>query len=189
MADALANWPERAQAMGRGMLLIVGGLAVAAVAGCSGAGMHTSDSGSPRADSRQVVAEPEAPPRADQVRLAGPAGQATFRQWWVSGGHRRYQDVASDLSQLIITDVLRDQDETFTADAGRLVADATAASRHLPPVDTARWRAGMTELARAGREALDGSYAAAYLDVRAALPELAAFNRAVSGWVATAPSS
>ena len=93
-----------------------------------------------------------------------------------------YQRVANDLSQLIITDSLQDQDDTFTADAQHLIADATTASRHLPPVDGAGYRAGMTELAQAGRDALAGSYAKAYADVQAALPKLAAFNTAISGW-------
>ena len=163
------------------------GLAVTAVAGCSSAGMHVS--GSPHVHNRQVVVTRQAPPQVEQARLITPAGQTTFHRWWVSGGYRQYQRVASDLSQLIITDALRDQDNTFTADAQRLVADATAASRHLPPVDGAGYRAGMTELAHAGREAVGGRYAAAYLDVRAALQKLAAFNKAVSSWVTTAPTS
>jgi hypothetical protein len=167
--------------MGRGRwqvtagLAVAAGLAVTAVAGCSSAGTHVS--GSAHAHSGQVVAAQQATPRVEQARLVTPSGQTAFRQWWVSGGYRQYQHVASDLSQLIITDALRDQDDTFTADARRLVADATAASRYLPPVGGAGYRAGMTELAKAGREAFGGSYTTAYLDVRAALQKLAAFNK------------
>ena len=166
-------------------LAVTAGLTVTTVAGCSGAGMHVS--GSAHAHSGQVVAAREAPPRVEQARLVTATRQITFHQWWVSGGYRQYQHVANDLSQLIITDALRDQDNTLTADARRLVTDATTASRYLPPVDGAGYRAGMTELAHAGREAIGGSYAMAYLDVRAALQKLAAFNKAVSAWVTTAP--
>jgi len=188
MAGALAHLVRGGtEAMGRGIWLVAAGLAVTAVAGCSGAGVHVS--GSPRGNSGQAVAAREAPPRAEQARLVTSAGQASFHRWWVSGGYRQYQHVANDLSQLIITDALRDHDDTFTADARRLVADATTASRHLPPVDAAGYRAGMTELAQAGREALGGHYATAYLDVRVALPKLAAFNKTVSAWVTTASAS
>jgi hypothetical protein len=47
----------------------------------------------------------------------------------------------------------------------------------------------MTELADAGRAALSSHYATAYLDVRAALQKLAAFNQAVSPWVTTTSAS
>jgi hypothetical protein len=164
---------------------VAAGVAVTALAGCSATGMQVS--GSPHVRSGKVVAAREEPPRVEQARLLTPSGQTAFHRWWVGGGYRQYQRVASDLSQLIITDALRDQDDTFNADARRLVADATAASRHLPPVDGAGYRAGMTDLAQAGRDALGGSYATAYLDVRAGLPKLAAFNRAVSAWVTAAP--
>jgi hypothetical protein len=133
-----------------------------------------------------VVAARQAPPQPEQARLVAASGRTAFHRWWVNGGYRQYQRVANDLSQLIVTDALRDHDDTFTADARRLAADATVASRHLPPVDGAGYRAGMTGLAHAGRDALGGSYAAAYLDVRAALAKLAAFNKAVSPWVTTA---
>ncbi len=171
--------------MRRGWWLVAAGLAFTTVAGCSGTGTHVS--GSPHGHAGQVVAAREAPPRVEQAHLVTAAGQTTFHRWWVSGGYRQYQHVANDLSQLIITDALRDDDNTFTSDAQRLVADATTASRHLPPVDGAGYRAGMTELAHAGRDALGGSYATAFLDVRTALPKLAAFNKAVSAWVTTAP--
>jgi len=182
--------------MGRGLWLVTAGLAVTAVAGCSSTAMHAS--GSPHVHSGQVVAARQAPPRVEQASLVTAArqarpgtagGQTAFRRWWVSGGYRQYQHVANDLSQLIITDALRDHDDTFNADARRLVADATTASRHLPPIDGAGYRGGMTELADAGRAALSGHYATAYLDVRAALQKLAAFNQAVSPWVTTAPTS
>ena len=172
-------------AMGRGWWLVAAGLAFTTVAGCSSTGMHVS--ASPHGHGGQVVAARQAPPRVEQARLVTAAGHTMVHQWWVSGGYRQYQHVANDLSQLIITDALRDQDNTFTADARRLVTDATTASRHLPPVDGAGYRAGMTELAHAGREAIGGSYAMAYVDVRAALQKLAAFNKAVSPWVTTAP--
>lgn len=173
--------------MGRKWGLVAAGLAVTAVAGCSATGMHVS--GSAHVQGKQVVATQQATPRVEQARLVTPSGQTAFHRWWVGGGYRQYQRVANDLSQLIITDALRDQDATFTADARRLVADATTASRHLPPVDAAGYRAGMTELAQAGREVLGGYYATAYLDVRVALPKLAAFNKTVSAWVTTASAS
>jgi hypothetical protein len=146
--------------------------------------MHVS--GSPHGHAGQVVAAREAPPRVEQAHLVKAAGRTTVHQWWVSGGYRQYQHVANDLSQLIITDALSDQDNTFNADAQRLVTDATTARRHLPPVDGAGYRAGMTGLAHAGRDALGGSYAMAYLDVRGAVAKLAAVNKAVSPWVTTA---
>jgi hypothetical protein len=123
-----------------------------------------------------------------QARLVAASGQTAFHRWWVNGGYRQYQHVANDLSQLIITDALRDHDNTFTADARRLVADATVASRHLSPVDGAGYRAGMILLAHAGRAAVDGHFATAYLDVRTALQKLAAFNQAISAWVSTPTS-
>ncbi len=175
------------QATRRGWTLVAAGLAVTAAAGCSSTGTHVS--GSPHVHSVPVVAAREAPPRVEQASLVTATGQTAFRRWWVSGGYRQYQHVASDLSQLIITDALRDQDDTFTADARRLVADATTASRHLPPVDGAGYRAGMTELAQAGRDALGGHYTTAYLDVKAGLQKLAAFNKTISAWVTTAPAS
>ena len=170
--------------MGRNWGLAAAGLAVAAVAGCSTAGMHAS--GAPHAP---VAAVQQAVPRVEQARMVTATGQTAFRRWWVSGGYRQYQHVASDLSQLIITDSLRDQDDTFKADARRLVADATRARRHLPPVDGAGYRAGMTELAQVGRDAFNGSYDSAYRHVRAGLPKLAAFNNAISAWDTSPPAS
>jgi hypothetical protein len=167
--------------------LVVAGLAVAAVAGCSTAGTHVS--GSPQVHGKPVIAVRQAAPRAEQAGLVTPSGPVTFRSWWVSGGYRQYQHVASDLSQLIITDSMRDHDDTFNADNQRLVADATLASRHLPPVDRAGYRAGMTELAQAGRDALGGSYDQAYLDIQAGLHKLAAFNKAISAFNTTAPAT
>jgi hypothetical protein len=167
--------------------LVVAGLAVAAVAGCSANGTHAP--GSPQVHSKPVVAVQQAAPRVEQARLVTPSGPAAFRSWWVRGGYRQYQHVANDLSRLIITDTLQDNDDSFNADAQRLVADATLASRHLPPVDGAGYRAGMTELAQAGRDNLAGSYDKAYRDVQAALPKLAAFNKAISAWNTTAPAT
>jgi hypothetical protein len=178
--------------------LVVAGLAVTAVAGCSTAGMHVS--GAPHAHSKPVVAAAaaqQATPRVEQARVvavsgsgsASGSGRTAFRRWWVSGGYRQYQNVASDLSKLIITDSLRDNDGTFYADAKRLIADAATASRHLPPVDAAGYRAGMRELVQVGRDAFNGSYDTAYLHVRAGLPKLAAFNNAISGWDTSAPAA
>jgi hypothetical protein len=174
--------------------LVVAGLAVTAVAGCSTAGTHVS--GSPQAQSKQVALAQQATPKAEQARVVTPSGQArvvtpsgqaAFRKWWSGGGYRQYQHVASDLSLLIIKDTLRDDDATWIADAQHLVADATLASRHLPPVDGAGYRAGMVALAQAGRDALGGSYDKSYADVQVALPKLAAFNKAISKWVTSAP--
>ena len=166
--------------------LVVAGLAITAVAGCSTAATHVS--GSPQLPSKPAVVVQQATPRVEQARMVTPSGQTAFRSWWVHGGYKQYQHVASDLSQLIITDSLQDHDDTFTADAQRLVADATTAGRHLPPVDRAGYRAGMTELAQGGRDALGGSYDQAYLDVKAGLHKLAAFNNAISGWDTSAPA-
>ena len=131
--------------------LVVAGLAVTAVAGCSTAGMHVS--GSPQVQSKPVVVVQQATPRVEQARMVAPSGPAAFRSWWVHGGYKQYQNVANDLNLLIITDTLQDttNDATFYADAHRLAADATAASRNLPPVDAAGYRAGMRALAQVGR--------------------------------------
>ena len=143
--------------------LVVAGLAVTAVAGCSTAGMHVS--GSPQVQSKPAVAVQQATPRVEQARMVAPSGPAAFRSWWVHGGYKQYQNVANDLSRLIITDTLQDTttDAAFYADAQRLVADATAASRNLPPVDAAGYRAGMTALAQAGRDTIADTYDKAYL--------------------------
>jgi len=147
--------------------------------------MHAS--GAPHAPSKPVVAVQQAVPRVEQARMVTATGQTAFRHWWVNGGYRQYQHVANDLSDLIIKDSLRDDDGTFYADAKRLIADATIASHHLPPVDRAGYRAGMTELAQVGRDAFNGSYDSAYRHVRVGLPKLAAFNQAISAWDTSAP--
>jgi len=166
--------------MGRKWTLVAAGLAVTAAAG-SATGIYAAGAAqAPRTHAAATVQAATA--RVQQARVVIPAGQGAFQQWWADGGYRQYQRVADDLSALIITDSLQDQDDTFTADAQHLIADATTASRHLPPVDGAGYRAGMTGLAQAGRDALAGSYATAYADVQAALPKLAAFNTAISGW-------
>jgi hypothetical protein len=174
--------------MGRKWGLVVAGLAVTAAAGCSSAGVHVS--GSPPVPSKPAVAVRQATPRAEQARMVTLSGQAAFRKWWVRGGYRQYQHVANDLSRLILTDTLQDttDDATFYADARRLVADATVASRHLPPVDAAGYRAGMTALAQVGRDSVADHYAQAYLEVKVALPKLVAFNKAISGWDTSAPA-
>ena len=167
--------------------LVVAGLAVAAVAGCSTAGMHVS--GSAQVHGKPAVVVQQATPRAEQVRMVTPSGKGAFRGWWVHGGYTQYQHVANDLSLLILTDTLQDttDDATFYADARRLVADATAASRHLPPVDAAGYRAGMTALAQAGRDNIADHYDKAFGEVKVALPKLVAFNKAISGWDTSAP--
>jgi len=136
-----------------------------------------------------VQASSQAVPKAAQARVVTASGRSAFRRWWVGGGYRQYQNVANDLSDLILKDTLRDDDGTFYADAQRLITDATVASRHLPPVDRAGYRAGMTELAQVGRDAFNGSYDTAYIHVRSALPKLAAFNNAISAWDTSAPSA
>src|SRR5260370_22820793 len=141
--------------MGRKWALVAPGVAVAAVAGCSATGMHVS--GSAHVQGTQVAASQQATPLVEQARLVTPSGQAAFHLWWVSGGYRQYQHVANDLSRLIITDALSDQDDTFNADAQRRVADATTAIRHLPPVDVAAYPAAVAELAQPRRRAPAGS--------------------------------
>jgi len=167
--------------MRRKWTLVAAGLAVTAAAG-SATGIYAA--GAAQAPSTHVVAAQEAAtPQVQQARVVTPSGQAAFQRWWAGGGYRQYQRAANDLSRLIIMDVLQDDDDTWIADAQNLTADATTASRHLPPVDGAGYKAGMTELAQAGRDALAGSYDKAYADIQVALPKLAAFNTAISGWV------
>jgi hypothetical protein len=165
--------------------LAVAGLAITAVAGCSASGMHVS--GPAPVHGKPVVTAQA----VRQARVVPASGQSAFRSWWAGGGYRQYQAVANDLSRLIITDTLQDttDDATFYADARRLVADATAASRNLPPVDAAGYRAGMIALAQAGRDNIADHYDKAYLEVKAALPKLAAFNTAISAWDTTAPDA
>ena len=169
--------------------LVVAGLAVTAVAGCSTAGMHVS--GSPQVQSKPAVAVQQATPRVEQARMVAPSGPAAFRSWWVHGGYKQYQNVANDLNLLIITDTLQDttNDATFYADAHRLAADATAASRNLPPVDAAGYRAGMRALAQVGRDSIADNYDKAYLQIKVGLPKLAAFNTAISGLDTSAPGA
>ena len=167
--------------------LAVAGLAITAVAGCSAGGMHAA--ASPHVHSLPVITAQATQQAVQQARVVPASGRSAFRSWWVGGGYRQYQAVAKDLSNLIITDTLRDttDDATFYADARRLAADATAARRNLPPVDAAGYRAGMTALARVGRDDIADSYDKAYFDLKAGLPKLAAFNTAISGWDTTAP--
>src|SRR5260370_32103353 len=99
--------------MARKWSLVVAGLAVTAVAGCSTAGMHAS--GSAQVPGKQVVA-------AQQARMVTPSGQAAFRKWWVSGGYRQDRNVANDLSILIIRDTppATTDHATFDAEARHL---------------------------------------------------------------------
>jgi hypothetical protein len=173
--------------MGRKWGLVAAGLAVTAVAGCSSAGMHVSSA--PQVPGKPVIAVQQATPRVEEARMVTASGRTAFRHWWVSGGYRQYEHVANDLSDLIIKDTLRDDDDTFYADARRLIADATTARHHLPPVDRSGYRAGMTELTQAGHYTLGGSYDKAYLHIKAALRKLAAFNNAISAWDTSAPAT
>jgi hypothetical protein len=179
--------------------LVVAGLAVTAVAGCSAAGMHVA--GSPHVQqskpaavvqqSKPVAVVPQATPRVEQARMVTPSGPAAFRSWWVHGGYKQYRNVANDLNRLVLTDTLQDttDDAAFYADAHRLAADATAASRNLPPVDAAGYRAGMIALAQVGRGSVADDYAKAYAQIKVGLPKLAAFNKAISGWDTSAPTA
>ena len=173
--------------------LAVAGLAISAVAGCSASATHAS--GPAPVHAKPVVtaqATQKAVQKAvQQARVVPASGPGAFRSWWVGGGYRQYQAVAKDLSLLIITDTLQDttDDATFYADSRRLVADATAASRNLPPVDAAGYRAGMIALAQVGRANIADTYDKAYLQIKVALPKLAAFNTAISGWDTTAPGT
>ena len=169
--------------------LVVAGLAVTAVAGCSAAGTHASSS--PHAQAKPVAAVQQATPRVEQARMVTPSVPAAFRSWWVAGGYRQYQAVAKDLNLLIITDTLQDttDDAAFYADAHRLAVDATAASRNLPPVDAAGYRSGMRALAQVGRGSAADNYAKAYAQIKIGLPKLAAFNKAISGWDTSAPGA
>jgi len=169
--------------------LAVAGLAITAVAGCSASGMH--EAASPHVHSKPVVTAQATQKAVQQARVVPASGRGAFRSWWVGGGYRQYQAVASDLNALIITDTLQDttDDATFYADSRRLVADATAASRNLPPVDAAGYRAGMIALARTGRASIADTYDKAYLQIKVALPKLAAFNTAISGLDTSAPGT
>jgi hypothetical protein len=171
--------------MGRKWTIVAAGLAVAAAAGCSSTAIHAAGSAAVPAKQVAAVQQAAAASSAQQARLVNvnSSGSAAFRHWWVNGGYRQYQRVASDLSRLIIVDVLRDQDGAWIADSKDLIADATTASRHLPPVDAAGYRAGMLDLAQAGRDSLGDSFDKAFAEVQLALPKLAAFNHAISGWV------
>jgi hypothetical protein len=179
------------KAAGRKWGLAVAGLAITAVAGYSATGMHTAASPSPHAHSTPAVTAQATQQAVQQARVAPVSGQSAFRSWWAAGGYRQYQAVAADLSALIITDTLQDttDDAAFYADARRLAADATAASRDLPPVDAAGYQAGMTALAQTGRASTADTYDKAYLQIKAGLPDLAAFNTAISGWDTTAPAT
>jgi hypothetical protein len=198
--------------MARGIRLVAAGLAVAAAAGGSAAAMqlggsahgHTApgavaarsapgvaarQAASAAARSAAGVAARSAPGVAGAggvVTAVHDAGESALPRWWVSGGHRQYERAASDLSKLIVTDVLNDDDDTWVADSQRLVADATAASRNLPPVDGAAYHSAMVELARAGRESVDNSFDRAYAYVKLALPKLAAFNNVISARLSAA---
>src|SRR5260370_12837938 len=77
--------------MARKWSLVVAGLAVTAVAGCSTAGMHVS--GSAQVPGKQVVA-------AQQARMVTPSRKAAFRKWWVSGGYPQYPNAADPLTHL-----------------------------------------------------------------------------------------
>jgi hypothetical protein len=167
--------------------LAVAGLAVTAVAGCSTSAMHAS--GPAPAPAKPVVTAQATQKAVQQARMVSASGRDAFRSWWVGGGYRQYQAVAKDLNLLIIRDTLQDttDDATFYADARRLAADATAASRNLPPVDAAGYRAGMIALAKTGRASIADSYDKAYLQIKVALPKLAAFNTAISGLDTSAP--
>jgi hypothetical protein len=163
--------------MARGIWLAAAGLAVTAAAGGTAAALHTTSA--PHAHQAPVAVTRTAHP-ALITAAAHTTGQAAFQSWWTIGGHVQYQRVASDLNALIITDSLQDNDDSFNADARRLVTDATAAARHLPPADAAGYHAAMITLAQAGTQALNGSYDTAFAQVRTALPELAAFNTVAS---------
>jgi hypothetical protein len=169
--------------------LAVAGLAITAVAGCSTSAMHAS--GPAPAPAKPVVTAQATQKAVQQARVVPASGRDAFRGWWVGGGYRQYQAVAGDLSALIITDTLQDttDDATFYADARRLAADATAASRNLPPVDAAGYRAGMIALAQTGRASIADSYDKAYVQIKSALPKLVAFNTAISGFDTTAPGT
>jgi hypothetical protein len=171
--------------MARGIWLVAAGLAVTAAAGGSAAAMQMHSSAAPHAYQAPVAVTRTA--QADEIATAArTTGKAAFQSWWVHGGHRQYQRVASDLSTLIIKDVLGDNDDTWIADSQHLVADATAAGRNLPPVDGAAYHSAMVELAQAGRESLHNSFDGAYAYVKAALPKLATFNDVVTARVTAA---
>jgi hypothetical protein len=169
--------------MARRIWLVAAGLAVTATAGGSAAAMHAS--GAPHAHPAPVGVTRTAQ-SGEIATAARTAGRATFESWWVSGGHRQYERVASDLSKLIITDVLNDDDHTWLADSRHLVTDATAAGRNLPPVDRAAYHSAMVELAQAGRESLGYSFDKAYGYVKVALPKLAAFNNVITAKLTSA---
>ena len=59
----------------------------------------------------------------------------------------------------------------------------------LPPVDAAGYRAGMRALAQVGRGSAADNYARAYVQIKVGLPKLAAFNKAISAWDTSAPTT
>jgi hypothetical protein len=133
---------------------------------------------------------------ADPARHAGhpepdaaPAGRTTFHRWWTGSGRHQFSRVARDLQKIILTDVVRDQDSAFSADARRLVTDATAALGNPPPVGTASYLAAMRDFKRAGQASLGGSYVRAYAAVRVGLPKMDVFIAAAGLKALSAPRS
>jgi len=187
------SYPEAAVTGTRGtrmtrykIALILGlGLGVIGITGASLVlvGGHGQPSSQPAAVARHPGAGQRASaPLREPTPAASPvAADASHRQtvpsWWRHGGRSRYAKVAGDLWKVIITDVAKDKDATFTADLRALIADSGSALGDPPPAGRAEYVAAMGDLHRAGETALrSGSYVRATALVQAGLHKLHAFN-------------
>ena len=167
--------------------LILGlGLGVIGITGASLAvvGGHGQPSSQPAAAAarhpgagQRATASPREPTPAASPVAADASHRQTVPSWWRHGGRSRYAKVAADLWKVIITDVVKDKDATFTADLRALIADSGSALGDPPPVGRAEYVAAMSDLHRAGETALrSGSCARATVLVQAGLTKLHAFN-------------
>lgn len=166
--------------------LILGiGLGVIGIAGAGfalGAG-HGQPSSRPAAAARHpgagqpATATPHKPAPAAEPVTVDVSHSKTVPSWWRHGGRARYAKVAADLWKVIIKDVVKDDDEKYTADMRALIADSGSALGDPPPVGRTEYVAAMRDLHRAGVVALrSGSYARAMALVQAGLHKLHAFN-------------
>ncbi|HEY6276270.1 MAG TPA: hypothetical protein VIX86_08045 [Streptosporangiaceae bacterium] len=163
------------------------GLGIVAITSCATPALGSSH-GQPSSRPAAIAAHHPSPslpatsrhreptPRASAV--AARAGHhRTFHSWWRRAGRSQYAKVAADLWKVIITDVMKDQDATFTTDLRNLAADTGTALGNPPPVGTAEYVAAMGDFHSAGEIGLrSGSYARAYVLLRAGLTQMSAFN-------------
>jgi hypothetical protein len=126
---------------------------------------------------QHAAAAPRKPAPAAGPVTVDVSHSKTVPSWWRHGGRSRYAKVAADLWKVIIKDVVKDKDDSYTADVHALIADSQSALGDPPPVARAQYVAAMRDLHRAGELALrSGSYARATGLVQAGLHKLHAFN-------------